>query len=55
VFQDIALYQQFSIEETLRYFGRIHGMPMSDIKHRTNFLIRFLGLPNTSRMVENLR
>ncbi|CAG0919958.1 unnamed protein product, partial [Notodromas monacha] len=51
---EIALYQQFSIEETLRYFGRLHGMRMDEIKRRTAFLIRFLGLPNTSRMVENL-
>ncbi|CAG0897220.1 unnamed protein product [Darwinula stevensoni] len=53
-FQEVALYPVFTIEETLRYFGRIHGMTKKEIKDRTEFLIEFLGLPPGNRRVDSL-
>ncbi|KAF5291190.1 hypothetical protein FQA39_LY14432 [Lamprigera yunnana] len=52
--QEIALYGEFSIEETLMYFGWIAGMKNADIHDRLLFLIKFLMLPNADQMVKNL-
>ena len=52
--QEMALYREFSIKETLEYFGRIFGMKKSDIKLRTIFLLDFLDLPKSSKLIGNL-
>ncbi|XP_043911530.1 ABC transporter G family member 23-like isoform X2 [Protopterus annectens] len=52
--QDLALYHEISISETFYFFGRIHGMSTSEIKQRTSFLIAFLNLPESSRIVKKL-
>ena len=44
--QELALYNEFSIEETLHYFGRIYGMSAAKIRERTEFLMTFLDLQN---------
>ncbi|KAK5645434.1 hypothetical protein RI129_006734 [Pyrocoelia pectoralis] len=52
--QEIALYGEFSIRETLKYFGWIAGMNNLQIQDRLEFLINFLMLPNADDMVKNL-
>ena len=55
-FQELALYGEFSILETLQYFGRIYGMDSSDVQLRAKFIIGLLDLPSdASRLVRNLR
>ena len=44
--QELALYNEFTIEETLHYFGRIYGMSGAKIRERTEFLMTFLDLQN---------
>ena len=52
--QEVALYGEFTIEETLRYFGWIYGMSREKIDERTNFLVKLLQLPYQSEFVKNL-
>ncbi|XP_023172078.1 ABC transporter G family member 20 [Drosophila hydei] len=52
--QEIALYGEFTMRETLIYFGLIAAMPRSDIEDRTEFLLKLLNLPNGSKFVKNL-
>ncbi|XP_030757692.1 ABC transporter G family member 20 isoform X2 [Sitophilus oryzae] len=52
--QEIALYGEFSIRETMLYFGWIFGMNTSEIKERLQFLLNFLDLPSQNRLVKNL-
>nr|XP_053640391.1 ABC transporter G family member 20-like [Cherax quadricarinatus] len=52
--QELALYQEFTIVETLRYFGMIHQMGSKRISERTKFLVTFLDLPDPTRLVSQL-
>ena len=52
--QELALYGEFTIAETLSYFGRIFDMPRERIRARTEFLIKFLDLPKEKRLIMNL-
>lgn len=52
--QEIALYREFSIEETFRFFGRIYGMPYSEIAKQTAFLHELLDLPSAKSRIKNL-
>jgi ABC-type Na+ transport system ATPase subunit NatA len=47
--QEIALYGEFTIRETLIYFGWIYGMATDDVDEKTDFLLKLLQLPNASR------
>lgn len=53
--QEIALYGEFTIKETMMYFGWIFGMNSKEIYERLQFLLNFLDLPSQNRMVKNLR
>jgi ABC-type multidrug transport system ATPase subunit len=53
--QEIALYGEFSIKETMMYFGWIFGMDTGEIMDRLQFLLSFLDLPSQNRLVKNLR
>uniref|UniRef100_A0A673ZKX2 ABC transporter G family member 20-like n=1 Tax=Salmo trutta TaxID=8032 RepID=A0A673ZKX2_SALTR len=44
--QDLALYNEFSISDTLTFFGRIHGLSATDTQTRMDFLVDFLDLPH---------
>ncbi len=46
--QEIGLFQEFTIEETLTFFGRLFRLPKATIKHSIQFLITFLDLPDKS-------
>ncbi|KAL0811580.1 hypothetical protein ABMA28_009963 [Loxostege sticticalis] len=52
--QEIALYGEFTIRETMMYFGWIFGMETREIVERLRFLLDFLDLPSENRMVKNL-
>ncbi|CAH2059222.1 unnamed protein product, partial [Iphiclides podalirius] len=52
--QEIALFGEFSLRETMIYFGWIAGMDSRDVDERTDFLISLLQLPNPTRPVKNL-
>ncbi|XP_026316608.1 ABC transporter G family member 23 isoform X1 [Hyposmocoma kahamanoa] len=52
--QEIALYGEFTIKETMMYFGWIFGMETKEIIDRLRFLLDFLDLPSENRMVKNL-
>lgn len=52
--QEIALCEEFSIKETMMYFGWIAGMKTVAVKKRLAFLLKFLDLPNENRLVKNL-
>lgn len=53
--QEISIYEDFTIEETLQYFGKINRMPAAHIQARVEFLVQFLDLPSRRRTVANLR
>ncbi|XP_067949251.1 ABC transporter G family member 20-like [Watersipora subatra] len=52
--QELSLYLEFTISETLHFFGRIHNMSGKDIAERMAFLISFLDLPSATRQVKQL-
>ncbi|KAM4607168.1 ABC transporter G family member 23 [Polymixia lowei] len=52
--QDLALYNEFTISDTLTFFGRIHGLSSKDTQTRMDFLIDFLDLPQKHSLVRNL-
>ncbi|XP_041373715.1 ABC transporter G family member 20-like isoform X1 [Gigantopelta aegis] len=52
--QEMALYQKFTISDTMTYFGHLHGMTRTQIGKRIDFLLDFLTLPDKHQMVEQL-
>ncbi|XP_075214504.1 ABC transporter oskyddad isoform X2 [Lycorma delicatula] len=52
--QEIALYGEFTIKETMLYFGWIAGMASEKVYEKVDFLISFLKLPPASRLVKAL-
>ena len=49
--QEIALTEEFSIKETIYYFGRIYGMSADRIRERYKLLKDLLDLPPGSRLL----
>lgn len=52
--QDISLYGDFTINETLVYFGSLYCMSKQAIDKNRKFLIEFLALPEPTRRVGTL-
>ncbi|CAG9834101.1 unnamed protein product [Diabrotica balteata] len=52
--QEIALYGEFSIRETLKYFGWISNMTTDEVEAKVDFFVNFLMLPDADRQVKNL-
>ncbi|XP_071335960.1 ABC transporter G family member 23 isoform X1 [Trachinotus anak] len=52
--QELALYNEFTISDTLTFFGRIHGLTSKETQARRDFLIDFLDLPQKHSLVRNL-
>lgn len=52
--QELAVYEDFTIKETLWYFGRLYRIPNKLIKERIEFLLTFLDLPRTKRLIVNM-
>jgi len=49
------LYGEFTTEEALRYYGRIHGKNKKEIEEKIEFLVRLLDLPDQTRQISTLR
>jgi len=49
--QEIGLFTEFTIEETLTFFGRLYQIPKSAINERISFLLNFLELTNKKTKV----
>uniref|UniRef100_A0A3B4VBQ0 ABC transporter G family member 23-like n=1 Tax=Seriola dumerili TaxID=41447 RepID=A0A3B4VBQ0_SERDU len=52
--QELALYNEFTISDTLTFFGRIHGLTSKETQARMDFLVDFLDLPQKQSLVRNL-
>ena len=52
--QEVALYPECTIGETLDFYGKLHGMAPALFESRKNFLLGFLNLPTPERLVRNL-
>ena len=49
------MYGEFTICETLHYFGRIYAMKKVEIDKQVEFLTNLLDLPKGGSLVRNLR
>ncbi len=49
--QEIGLFAEFTIEETLTFYGVLYRLPKLVIKQSIKFLLSFLELPDKSRIV----
>ena len=55
-FQELALFPEFTIPETLSYFGRLHGMSGAEIERGSETLTQVLDLPpHRNRAIKTLR
>ncbi|XP_023241752.1 ABC transporter G family member 23-like [Centruroides sculpturatus] len=52
--QEIALYKEFTIVDILTYYGNLYGLEMNFILDRIDFLVKFLDLPDKTRLIKNL-
>lgn len=52
--QEISLFPDFTIEETLLFFSNLYRLDKGRAKDRVDFLVDFLELPDKKRMVANL-
>jgi len=49
--QEIGLFAEFTIEETLTFYGVLYRLPKPIIKKSIKFLLSFLDLPEKTRIV----
>ena len=52
--QELSLYMEFTVAETLKFFGRVHSMTSKQIIDRQTFLLSFLDLPSADCKVSQL-
>ena len=52
--QDLALFEEFRINEILRYYGSVYHMSNIEINQRIEELIKFLNLPEKERPIRQL-
>ena len=53
--QELALYGDFTMLETMHYFGILHGMKRKEVKARGRFLLDLLELPSKDKVIRKLR
>ena len=54
LFQELALYPEFSIGETLHFYAKLHGMSKEFFIERRDYLIELLQLPRHDHLVGKL-
>lgn len=52
--QETCLFDELTIEETLKYFAGLNNLSQENTKDRVEYLINFLDLPIKNRLVKNL-
>jgi ABC-type multidrug transport system ATPase subunit len=52
--QELALYDYFTIKETLQYFGRIYKLKKAVVDSQLEFLSKLLDLPPSDRLIKTL-
>lgn len=52
--QDVALYNDLTIEETMIYFGRLYFMERERLMSQIDYLLKILDLPNRNRIISTL-
>uniref|UniRef100_A0A7N8YEN3 ATP-binding cassette, sub-family H, member 1 n=1 Tax=Mastacembelus armatus TaxID=205130 RepID=A0A7N8YEN3_9TELE len=52
--QELALYNEFTISDTMIFFGRIHGLTLEKTQERLDMLVTILDLPPKQSLVRNL-
>ena len=55
ILQDLALFCDFTMMETLYYFGILYGMSIKKVKERGKYLLELLELPSVNKAIKNLR
>jgi ABC-type multidrug transport system ATPase subunit len=53
--QDLSLYGEFTVKESLLYFGAVYGMTPDEIDGKMTFILELLDLPPSSRRISQLR
>ena len=49
--QELAMFPNFTIEESLYYYGMLHHMNEREIQRKTDFLVELLNLPSKHRQI----
>jgi hypothetical protein len=49
--QNLALIDEFTLEETMYFYAKLNNIDMTDFEQRKDFLINFLELPKDNRTV----
>ena len=52
--QELALFEEFTIREILRYYGNLYHMESDELLNRIDNLIEILNLPESSRPISRL-
>ncbi|XP_054152932.1 ABC transporter G family member 20-like [Oppia nitens] len=52
--QDLALFQEITVNEALKYFSKIYGMTDEQTLSSIKFLVDFLDLPDPERRIDTL-
>jgi ABC-type multidrug transport system ATPase subunit len=52
--QELALYEEFSMNYNFLFYGKVYGMTTAETKSRQEWLTQFLDLPKTRRAVGQL-
>lgn len=55
VFQELALYDEFNIQETLHYFGSLYEMSHDDIKDKGEKLMNVMEIPSATAQFGSMR
>jgi len=52
--QELCLYEEFTMKETIEYLGRIYELPNVFVKSQIEYLIKLLDLPTGNRKIKTL-
>ena len=53
--KDLALFDDFTMLETMYYFGTLYGMSPKKVRKRGQFLLELLELPSARKTIKSLR